>query len=222
MAPPETYIPAEYLMRCGVDESTLSRISILGDLRADILEASVKTNLTRITGVESYWINHIADSLSIGLYFPELMTGNLSVVDVGCGGGFPILPLAWANPKLVITGLERRGKKTDFVRTEAMKLGLDNVSVVHAQAREHDCQYDCVLMRAVGKAWEMVRETRSLVGPGGKIIYYKTPASIDEDLPLVKREADKYSMEVSVTDTFELPGGAKRCFLVLSNDERTA
>jgi len=214
MSDRDLHIPPDFLEKCSVPERAGDRLAVMEELYSDMIAAGESLNLTAIKSFGDFWSLHVADSLSIGMFFPELMNNECTAADVGCGGGFPILPLAWANPGLDITGIERRGKKADFVRAEAEKIGLSNVSVLNVQAREHDRQYDYVLTRAAGKSWKMVREVRDMVKPLGRIVYYKTPASIREELPLVQREARKYRMSVRMTDTFELPGGGKRCFMV--------
>ncbi len=213
-------IPADFLINCGVDPATVARPAAMETLCADLAAANEKANLTRITGRDAFWVLHVADSLAAGLFFPELTGGACAAVDVGCGAGFPLLPLAWANPRLAITGLERRKKKVDFVAAMIAKLGLTNAAVVRRQAREHAGQYDYVLLRAAGKPAKMVRAVRRLLAPGGRIVFYATPTAAAADLPLARREAEKFGLAAAVTDPFTLPGGAPRCFLTLEKPAR--
>jgi len=92
----------EFMERCGVG---IERVEVLETFYRDLVAANRDFNLTRITEPEDFWVRHVADSLSIGIVIPEIMTVEMRVFDVGCGGGFPIIPLAWANPSLQITGL---------------------------------------------------------------------------------------------------------------------
>ena len=62
-------------------------------------------NLTRITSAEDFKIRHLIDSISSIAYFPELGNSELKILDLGCGGGFPSIPLAAFNPKLKIIGI---------------------------------------------------------------------------------------------------------------------
>ena len=68
-------------------------------------------NLTRITSKEDFFEKHIVDSLMIGLVDPQILTGAFRIADVGCGGGFPCLPLSMVNSDLEICGIESLGKK---------------------------------------------------------------------------------------------------------------
>ena len=62
--------------------------SILKDI---LLSENKKYNLTRIREENDFWNKHIADSLSIAKFFPELRENRLKLADVGCGAGFPAL-----------------------------------------------------------------------------------------------------------------------------------
>ncbi|MFP4216510.1 MAG: 16S rRNA (guanine(527)-N(7))-methyltransferase RsmG [Planctomycetota bacterium] len=212
----------EFLDECGLagDRS----VETMHQLQRDLERVNEDLNLTRITDAGEFWTLHVADSLSVGRVCGELLTDSLTVADVGCGGGFPIFPLAWANPSLRITGIESRYRKAEFLKAEADALGLANVEAIHQQAREagqkppHRQAYDRVLLRAVGTAGKMVRQVRGLLKPtpASAIIFYKTPEAIDEEKPIALREADKYGFELDVSQPFSLPEDAgQRQFLIL-------
>ncbi|MFP4053927.1 MAG: 16S rRNA (guanine(527)-N(7))-methyltransferase RsmG [Phycisphaerae bacterium] len=212
----------EFLARCGVDADR--SLPIMQQFQQDVADANKRVNLTRITDPDEFWTLHVCDSLSAALVLPRLLQAAAVVADVGCGGGFPIFPLAWANPALTLTGMESRYRKAEFLREQAGRLGLENVEVLHKQAREagqkppYRHRYDVVLLRAVGTAGKMVREVRGLLKPepGATILFYKTPEQIEQELPLAQREADKYSFDLTRTDPLELPHDAgTRQFLIL-------
>src|SRR5690606_16023738 len=75
------------------------------------------------------------------------------LVDVGFGGGFPILPLAKLLPEVQFVGVETRRKKADAVRLIAEELKLENVKLVHS--RLEDFLFDrpaAITFKAVGTA----------------------------------------------------------------------
>ncbi|MBN1943287.1 MAG: 16S rRNA (guanine(527)-N(7))-methyltransferase RsmG [Phycisphaerae bacterium] len=213
-----------FLHRCGVNPAHLD-LDVMVRLFDDLITINQRMNLTRITSSKEFWNLHILDSLSVGVALPEIMAASLRAADVGCGAGFPLLPLGWANPKLEITGIESRGRKVEFIRAEIDSLKLANVRVVHAQAREaarkeqFAGRFDVVLLRAVGQAGKMLRECRSLLKPTpeAKIIFYKTPAAVKAERPEAQREAAKFHLELTESSAFSLPAGAgERQFLIFT------
>lgn len=216
-----------FIHSCGVDANCdFSRLERLYEL---LVAANELTNLTRVTDRDDYWVRHVADSLSLGRVCPEIFSAGcrLKIADIGCGGGFPILPLACVNGQLDITGIECRGKKTQFITDAARELGLANVKVLTAQAREagraadHSGKYDIVLMRAVGESGEMLKEVKGLVSakPGSRIINYKTPQCEEREKTLLEREAGKFGFDIVESSPFELPcGGGDRQFVILQRN----
>ncbi len=71
------------------------------------------------------------------------------VLDVGCGGGFPGIPLAVMFPETHFTLADSIGKKITVVREVAAALGLDNVTAVNARAESIGGKFDYVVSRAV-------------------------------------------------------------------------
>lgn len=194
-------------------------------LYSDLMEANRRTNLTRITSEDDFWNLHVLDSLAVGLALPEVLRASLRLADVGCGAGFPLLPLAWANPLLDITGIEARGKKVEFLQAEIAALGLANAHVHQAQAREAGRtdglgrQFDVVLLRAVGPAGKLLRACRHLLKDtiGAKIVFYKTPDAVETERPLAQREAEKFGLTFLETPPFALPGrSGQRQFLIFA------
>ena len=60
------------------------------------------------------------------------------MVDVGFGGGFPILPLAFNNPDKKFIGFEARAKKAQVVQKIAAALGLTNAKLMHQRLETVD------------------------------------------------------------------------------------
>jgi 16S rRNA (guanine527-N7)-methyltransferase len=214
---------AEFLIRCGVTPRRAADLSALERLYRDLVAANEATNLTAVTAEGDYWHLHVADSLAVGLAVPELLAGPVTAADVGCGAGFPMLPLAWANGELRVTGIESRGRKADFVRRQIAAMGLPHAAVVTGRAREvarmpdHAGQYQAVLLRAVGPPGKLIRECRGLLAPaaGAKLIFYTTPAAAAEQHAEAAREAAKFGLSLRESQTISLPAGSgDRQFLI--------
>lgn len=182
--------------------------------------ANQDVNLTRIEDEPAFWDRHIADSIAITMFFPELVTESLSLADIGCGAGFPAIPLALAFPQLKITAIDSIAKKTRFVELAADKLEIRNLEVVTARSKElpHKpgwCErFDIVSARAVADARSLFRENRQLLKKSGKFILYKTPDQIAAEIDEVGKASAKYGLNWQSSPVFELPGGSgQRQFL---------
>ena len=75
-----------------------------------LLQQNQTMNLTAITSPLEAVTKHLMDLLSIAQYVPD---GR--VVDVGCGGGCPGIPLAIIKPESQIILVESKNKKADFL-----------------------------------------------------------------------------------------------------------
>ena len=187
-----------------------------------ITDINTTHNLTRITSTEDFKIRHIIDSISSAAFYPELLNDSVRILDLGCGGGFPSIPLAALNPKLDITAMDSEGMKVRCVADAAKRLGLDNLKTLHARGREaslkpeYKAQFDIVSARAVATADKLIKEARNFLKPGGRILLYKTPDAIKKESKLTDREAKKFKFHQELSEIFTLPNNAgQRQFLIL-------
>jgi 16S rRNA (guanine527-N7)-methyltransferase len=217
----------EFLPASGIPPAALATtgLQLLADFRRDLSAANRQVNLTRITSPDDFWIKHIADSLAICRIAPELVDQPRVFADIGCGAGFPLIPLLWLNPNLNGCGIEARRRKADFVKQQLQRLHLTNGWIVAQQLREAARQptlngkFDLVIARAVGKVWILFKDCQRLLRPdsgNSRIILYKTPKTIAEEMHLIEREAAKLNLKVDLTDIIDLPcGGGQRQFVVV-------
>ncbi len=121
-------------------------------LYSALVSVNSEMNLTAITEEDKVAALHFADSITAAPYIPE----GASVIDVGCGGGFPCLPLAIVRPDLKITALDSTAKKLTFVDSVAIRLSL-NVTTLPIRAEEGARKeelresFDFALSRAVAR-----------------------------------------------------------------------
>lgn len=97
-----------------------------------LISENQKYNLTAIKEHKAIIYKHFVDSLLLSAHIPE----NSTVIDVGCGAGFPSLPLAIARPDLKITSLDSTDKKITFIKLCADELKLNNIAAITARAEE--------------------------------------------------------------------------------------
>lgn len=146
----------------------------------ELVDYNKKVNLTAVTDIEGAVAKHFADSLLIEEYIPA----GSRLIDVGCGGGFPTLPLAIVREDLEITALDSTEKKLKFVSYMADKLSL-NVTVLSARAEEagrkekYRESFDCATARAVARLNVLSELCIPLVKKGGLFISCK--AAIGEE-----------------------------------------
>ncbi len=164
-------------------------IERLGRFLGLLLEANKGVNLTAITDPAEAWRKHVLDALAIvGVIasVPPRESGvqgggaQVSVVDVGSGGGLPAVPLAIVLPDVRFTLVEATGKKAEFLRRAAGSLGLANVRVLPTRAetigqdhRVHREAYDVAMARALGHLAVVIELCGPLVRPGGIVVAVK-------------------------------------------------
>lgn len=164
-------LTANNLGRFATDELA-ERFNALTDR---MLEVNAHMNLTAITDEDGVILKHYADSLVIADIIPE----GASVIDVGCGAGFPSLPLAIARPDLKITALDSTAKRVNYIAETAEILGLTNISAVAARAEETASKpamremFDISCARAVARFSALCELCLPFVRTGGEFLALK-------------------------------------------------
>jgi 16S rRNA (guanine527-N7)-methyltransferase len=133
------------------------------------------------------WTRHILNSV---LLAPLLRPG--LVGDVGSGAGLPGLVLAIARPDVELVLIEPMERRVDWLRSEALRLGLGNVSVVRARAEEArlPSPLDQVTARAVSALRTLIPITAPLVRAGGELVFMKG-ARVEEELAAAEKAVRK-------------------------------
>ncbi|MBR2335495.1 MAG: 16S rRNA (guanine(527)-N(7))-methyltransferase RsmG [Clostridia bacterium] len=145
-----------------------------------LVETNKITNLTAITDEKGIILKHFVDCASISRYIPT----NYRLIDVGCGAGFPSLPLAIIRPDIAVVSLDSTGKKIDFVNRAAANLKLDNITAVCARAEEFVTEnremFDVCTSRAVARLNILSELCLPLVKVGGLFIAMKSNKGAEE------------------------------------------
>jgi len=139
-----------------------------------LIEENRHTNLTAIREIPDIIAKHFADCLLPELYFPQ----NVTVLDIGCGGGFPTIPLAIARPDLKITAIDSTQKKINFVQKATDLLALPNVTAICARAEAPELRkfresFDIVTSRAMARMPVLIELTLPFVKIGGHMLALK-------------------------------------------------
>jgi len=155
----------------------------LGPLYA---EWNARVNLISRKDFEHIYERHILHSLGIAKVV-QFRKGS-SIVDVGTGGGFPLVPLAIMFPSSNFHGIDGIGKKIMAVKGVVEGLGLTNCTAEQVRSEGHKQRYDVIVSRAVTTLPEFLRMTKHLVPKGeGKLYYLKGGELADELLPVKQR-----------------------------------
>ena len=117
-----------------------------------------KINVISRKDIENLYERHVLHSLGIAKvisFRPET-----HVMDLGCGGGFPGIPLAILFPEVQFHLVDSIGKKVRVAQEVANAIGLKNVAFSHARGEEIKEKYDFVVTRAVMSLVELIKCVR--------------------------------------------------------------
>ena len=120
-------------------------------------EWNQKINVISRKDIDKLYLHHVLHSLAIAKWIqfrPET-----KILDVGCGGGFPGIPLAIYFPHINFHLVDSIGKKLKVVDAVADELSLTNVRTSHTRAEELKTSYDFIISRAVAPLSKLVHWT---------------------------------------------------------------
>lgn len=162
-------------------------------------------NLTAITEPAAVARLHLLDSLTL-LTVAELR--GKSLIDVGCGAGFPGVPAAIACPEASVTLLDSLGKRMHWLETVLPELGVQ-ARCVTARAeeavgayREH---FDYATSRAVARLNILLELTAPYVRVGGAVLALKGSAA-REELAEARSAVKKLGLQVEAIHDFPIDG----------------
>jgi 16S rRNA (guanine527-N7)-methyltransferase len=110
-------------------------------------EWNAKINVISRKDFDNFYERHVIHSLAIAKYFN--FETNTKIIDVGCGGGFPGIPLAIFFPNVQFLLVDAIGKKIKVVNEVSLALGLKNVIALHKRADDITQKFNYVVSRAV-------------------------------------------------------------------------
>lgn len=136
-------------------EEQLRQFAMLQELYADWNQ---KINVISRKDIDNLYEHHVLHSLAIGK--ATTFKAGTKILDFGCGGGFPGIPLAILFPECQFTLIDGTGKKILVCNEVAKALGLKNVTALHRRGEEEKGKYDFVVSRAVMPLPDLVKIVR--------------------------------------------------------------
>ena len=130
----------------------------LSELKPLYTQWNAQINVISRKDIEQLYERHVLHSLSIAKFI-SFQPGT-QLMDLGCGGGFPGIPLAILFPEVSFTLIDSIGKKIKVVKEVSDALGLTNVQAHHMRAEKVKEQFDFVITRAVAPMSDLVKWTR--------------------------------------------------------------
>lgn len=147
---------------------------------AELRKWNRKINLTAITTEREIALKHFVDSLSLC----RVVDGGGKLLDLGSGGGFPVIPFVILHPKSEAVSVDAVEKKVIFQRHAGRLLGLSRFEAIHARGEElagrFAGHFDWVVSRAFSDIPTFVRMALPLLAPGGKIVAMKGQGGLEE------------------------------------------
>ena len=193
-----------------VDQAVSRRLIRYLDL---VLEKNKVLNLTAVREWDKALVLHLVDSLTLLEEFDKQPQGlkNRLFLDMGCGAGFPGIPLALARP-------ERRGMLCDSVKKKIKAvdefisaLGLGEQLQTSSERLEtlgmtHRRSCGCVVARAVGSLPVLIEYATPILSRRGRLVVSKGVPE-ESELEAGLEAAELCGLELMSQRLFDLPQG---------------
>lgn len=178
---------------------------------AALLEKNRVMNLTAITEPDAVARLHFADCLSL-LNIVDFK--GKRVIDVGCGAGFPGVPLKLGEPSVRLTLLDSLQKRIHWLDETLGAMGVE-AECVAARAEEFAAreQYDIAVSRAVARLNVLCELCLPFVKVGGYFLAMKAAAA-QEELGEAHRAVSVLGGTVERVAEYEMDGAARRVIVI--------
>lgn len=179
----EILLLGEHARQLGIELSQ-RQLALFDVYKNELLQWNAKTNLISENSSREIITRHFLDSLTALQFIPR---PNARIIDIGCGAGFPSLPLKIAQPLLEIHLVETNRKKVSFLKHMIRLSNLSRASVIHDRVENIIRQdswkekFDILISRAAFKLSELLPQADYFLVAGGKLIALKGP-NVDEEI----------------------------------------
>ena len=185
-----------------LDAVQRERLAALYDLYADW---NAKINVVSRKDFDQLYVRHVLHSLAIAKVCR--FDDGARILDVGCGGGFPSVPLAILFPGARFMAADSIRKKITVVEGVAAGLGLTNLTPRCVRVETLPERFDYVVSRAVTAmpefvkwVWPKLERGRQGTLPNG--ILYLKGGDLAEELARTGKHWDLYAISDFFDDPF--------------------
>ena len=143
---------------------TEQQLQQFGALENLYKEWNEKINVVSRKDIDSIYLHHILHSLTIAA-IADFKPGT-QVIDIGCGGGFPGIPLAIFFPEVKFHLVDSIAKKLKVVAAVCEDANIKNITIQHTRAEEiKNRKFDFAVSRAVAPLKELWQWSKPLIKP---------------------------------------------------------
>ena len=215
----ETFIKEVEKLNISVTKENLASLAKYKDL---LVEYNKKFNLTAIKSDEEIYLKHFYDSLTLIKAYS--LNGNLKLLDIGTGAGFPGIVLKIFYPDLELTLLDSNHKKIAFLEVVIKELNLKNVTCINSRAENLPKTYreyfDIVTSRAVAHLRILLELSIPYLKVGGHLIAMKGLS--EEEIKESAKILEKLDSRIVDTIKFNLPiEGSNRSLVIVQKNKKT-
>lgn len=159
---------------------TSENIQAFETFAAELIKWNRKLNLTAITAENEIAIKHFIDCLHLAPY----VSNEDVLLDIGSGGGLPVIPLKIVKPETMMVSVDAVAKKINFQRHIIRTLNLMKIDAVHARIEDlhntHEHKFSLITSRAFTRLDHFVSLASPLLAENGQIIAMKGLGADDE------------------------------------------